>query len=153
MTKNLTIFLGNRVLPGIWSLRLVSERSANNKDDKRSKINFLFTRRYLGNRKSYRDKRESVSKGKVLPFLMIVHSLPGNCYLGNYSGHKILLILTSLICKAFIKNYGWYDFERCMNWKAFQSSVLFPMMVHFVDRKLLCYSFKVFLILIGFRET
>ena len=37
-------------------------------DGKRLKITIFFARRYLGNRKSYRDKRESVSKGKIPRF-------------------------------------------------------------------------------------
>ena len=35
---------------------------------KRLKITFLFTRRYLGNRKSYRDKRKSILKSKFPRF-------------------------------------------------------------------------------------
>ena len=39
-----------------------------NEDSKRLKITLSFTRRYLGNRKSYRDKRKSVLKSKVARF-------------------------------------------------------------------------------------
>ena len=38
------------------------------RSSKRLKITLLFTRRYLGNRKSYRDEWEGVSKRKVLRF-------------------------------------------------------------------------------------
>ena len=59
----------------VWNLRQVSETRrkwegrVNDKETiKGSKITLLFTRWYLGNRKSYRDKRESVSKGKIPRF-------------------------------------------------------------------------------------
>ena len=35
-----------------------------NEDSKRLKITLSFTRRYLGNRESYRDKRKSILKGE-----------------------------------------------------------------------------------------
>ena len=45
-----------------------SERDDEDEDSKRLKITLLFIRRYLGNRKSYRDNSKSVLKGKLPRF-------------------------------------------------------------------------------------
>ena len=79
-----TFFPGNAyyVLLGIVSVACLEfmigqrkkceqEKRAEEKDgnNKRLKINFVFIRWYLGNRKSYRDKSKSILKGKVLRFV------------------------------------------------------------------------------------
>ena len=68
-------FLRTTLFPGIASvacLEFQCEReirvSKKDRDGKRSKIILFFTRRYLGNRKSYQNEWKNVSKGKVPRF-------------------------------------------------------------------------------------
>ena len=75
-----TFFSRNRVLRfsrnRVWRSSAVrdgsasetSERDDEDEDSKRLKITLLFIRRYLGNRKSYRDNSKSVLKGKLPRF-------------------------------------------------------------------------------------
>ena len=69
--SDLHFFQESRLLL-VYSLRWVSEtrceREGKNEDSKRFKITDSFTRRYLENRKSYRDEWKSVLKGKVPRF-------------------------------------------------------------------------------------
>ena len=64
-----TLFQESRLchLSAVWDRSALRVRDKDG-DNKRLKITILFTRRYLGNRKSYRDKRKGVSKGKVARF-------------------------------------------------------------------------------------
>ena len=82
--NDLHIFLGNasHVFPGIASVACLEfglgqrdearargpNKRQGRRDGKRLKITFFFARRYLGNRKSYRDKSKSILKGKIPRF-------------------------------------------------------------------------------------
>lgn len=68
--KNVCLFQESR-LSFVWFVwdtsarRGANERSEKDEDSKRLKIILFFTRRYFGNRKSYRDKTKSVLNSKI----------------------------------------------------------------------------------------